>query len=153
MESSNLQFLSAWVSQMLDEADGQLSQAAKASLLQGCAQAHYQLIHMDQTTAPYRGNLPAFLAFLRSAWGWKIDYDADRGIITADENKAECVCPLVRSGVVKNQALLCHCSEGFAAKMFSSVLDQPVQTRILHSILKGDASCVYQIQILPIEQN
>jgi len=118
-------------------------------VLKGCSQAHYRLLNMDQTIAPFRGDLPAFLAFLSAAWGWKIDYDPASGVLLADENKAECVCPLVRCGAVKDQPLLCSCSEGFAARIFSGVVGQPVQTRVLRSILKGDPSCVYRVQIPP----
>ena len=147
MVTGDLQFLSGWVDQLLHEIDGQLLPEAKAAVLKGCAQAHYQMLNMDQTIAPYRGNLPAFLEFLSAAWGWKIEYDAASGILLADENKAACVCPLVRCGAVKNQSLLCNCSEGFAARMFSGVLGQPVQARVIRSILKGDPSCVYQVQM------
>jgi hypothetical protein len=151
MEAADHQFVSDWVNQIIHLIDCQLPQEAKTAVLQGCAQAHYQSIDMDQTIAPYQGNLPAFLTFLSQTWGWKIDYDAAQGFILADENKAECVCPLVRCGVVKNQSLLCSCSEGFAKRMFSAVVGQPVQTKVLRSILKGDLSCVYQIQFTPIE--
>jgi hypothetical protein len=106
---------------------------------------------MNETTAPFRGNLPAFLDFLSATWGWKVEYDATRGIITADENKTECVCPLVRCGAVKGQSLLCNCSEGFAERMFARVLDRPVHAQVVRSILKGDPSCVYQVQILIAE--
>jgi hypothetical protein len=149
MESNDLQFLSSWVNQIFHELESQLSQETQTAVLKGCAQAHYDLINMDQTIAPYRGNLPAFLDFLNTAWDWKTSYDAASGMITADENKPECVCPLVRCGAVQNQSLLCSCSEGFASRMFSKVLDQPVQTRVLRSILKGDPSCVYQVKVLP----
>jgi hypothetical protein len=150
METQDLQFLSGWVRQILHEVDSQLSQEAKAAVLKGCAQAHYQMIDMDGTIAPYRGNLPAFLEFLSATWGWKIDYDPTSGTITADENKAECVCPLVRCGAVKDNSVLCNCSVGFAERMFSSVLGKPVQARVTRSILKGDPSCVYQVCPLPV---
>jgi hypothetical protein len=102
MENQDLQFLSNWVHQILDQVDDQLPREAKAALLRGCAQAHYQWANMDEIIAPYRGNLADFLTFLNWAWGWKIDYDPERGIITADENKRECVCPLVRCGAVRD---------------------------------------------------
>jgi hypothetical protein len=149
MENQDLQFLSRWVSQILDQADDQLPLEAKTALLRGCAQAHYQALDMDQVIAPYRGNLAGFLTFLNNAWGWKIDYDAGRGILTADENKSECVCPLVRCGAVKDQPLLCACSEGFAARMFGGVTGKPVQAQVIRSVMKGDPSCVYQVHILP----
>jgi hypothetical protein len=149
MENQDFQFLSSWVHQILDQVDDQLPQEAKTALLRGCAQAHYQWANMDQVIAPYRGNLAGFLTFLNGTWGWKVNYDAGRGIITADENKSECVCPLVRGGAVKNQPLLCSCSEGFAVRMFGGVTGKPVQARVLRSIMKGDPSCVYEVQILP----
>ncbi len=40
---------------------------------------------------------------------------------------------------------LCNCSEGFAERMFSYILNRPVRATVIASILRGDKSCKYEI--------
>jgi hypothetical protein len=141
-------FIGGWLARLLNLIDDNLPPEAKANLLKGCALAHYQHINMEQTVAPYKGNLQEFFRFLTEEWRWKIEYDEDARVITADENKSFCVCPLVQRQIVRDSSMLCSCSEGFAERMFSAVLGQPVKARVIKSILRGDPSCVYAIQIL-----
>jgi hypothetical protein len=61
---------------------------------------------------------------------------------------AACVCPLVQQNIGVVSTTLCHCSEGFAERMFSAVIEKPVKATVTRSILRGDKSCVYTIQIL-----
>ena len=138
--------ISNWLGQLLNQIDD-LPPETVANLLKGCALAHYQHLNMEQTLAPYKGDLPAFLRFLSETWHWQIVYNQDAQIIIADEDKSFCVCPLVQRQLVKSP-VLCSCSEGFAERMFAAVLDQPVQATVTQSVLRGDASCVYTIQIL-----
>lgn len=141
------QLISDWLSQLLNRIDNGLSPETKANLLKGCVLAHYQHLNMEHTLAPYKGDLPAFLHFLSKAWHWKVEYNQDSQTIIADENKNFCVCPLVQRRMV-NTSVLCSCSEGFAERMFAAVLDQPVKASVTQSVLRGNASCVYTIQIL-----
>lgn len=138
--------ISGWLGQLLNQIDDLPSQSA-AKLLKSCALAHYQHLNMEQTLDPYKGDLPAFLHFLSETWHWQIAYDQDTQVIIADENKNFCVCPLVQRRLVQSP-VLCSCSEGFAERMFATVLNRPVKATVTQSVLRGDASCVYTIQIL-----
>jgi predicted hydrocarbon binding protein len=117
-------------------------------LLQGCAAAHYRSANMDAIVSQYTGNLAGFLAFLSEKWQWKVTYDQGTQTIIADENKPACVCPIVQMVPGKVSATLCHCSEGFAERMFSAVIEKPVEAKVVRSILRGDQSCVYSVQVL-----
>ena len=140
-------FVYEWLSTLLAALDANLPPETKAAILQGCAAAHYRSINMDELVSPYRGNVEGFLQFLSEKWQWKVTYDKDAQIITADENKSACVCPLVQKGGIASPAL-CYCSVGFAERMFSAVAARPVKGEVTRSILRGDPSCVYTIQIL-----
>ncbi len=140
-------FVAEWLSTLLTGLDAHLPPETQAALLQGCAAVHYRSIHMDALIAPYRGDLEGFTQFLSEKWQWKVDYNKDAHIITADENKSACVCPLVQKAGITSPAL-CYCSVGFAERMFSAVAGRPVKAEVTHSILRGDKSCVYTIQIL-----
>jgi hypothetical protein len=141
-------FASEWIANLLAVLDDGVAEETRAALLRGCAAAHYANANMDAVVSQYTGNLAEFLQFLSEKWQWKIAYDPATQIITADENKPDCVCPLVQKASGKVSATLCHCSEGFAQRMFSAVIEKPVKARVVRSILHGDKSCVYSIQVL-----
>jgi predicted hydrocarbon binding protein len=128
--------------------DGHLTEETEATILRGCAAAHYHSANMDELVFQYHGNINEFLPFLSEMWHWKIVYDKESQIITADENKSVCVCPLVQKNKGRVSTSLCHCSEGFAERMFSAVTGRNVQAKVIRSILRGDKSCIYTIQIL-----
>lgn len=138
-------FVYEWIAGLLTALPTQVSQETVAALLTECAEVHYRQGNTDAFIAPYIGKLDAFLQALAEQWRWKIDYNPATRTITADENKPFCVCPLVQH-YPQMPATLCHCSERFGEKMFSAVVEAPVEATVLHSILRGDPSCVYQIR-------
>ncbi len=140
-------FVYEWLSTLLTGLDANLLPEAQAALLHGCAAVHYRSINMAELVSPYRGNVDGFLEFLSETWRWKVAYDKEARSITADENKHACVCPLVQKAPGLAWPALCHCSEGFAERMFSAVAERPVKAHVIRSILRGDPSCVYTIQI------
>jgi hypothetical protein len=141
-------FASEWITNLLAVLDNGLAEETRALLLRGCAASHYANANMDAVVSQYTGNLAGFLQFLSEKWQWKVAYDPAAQTITADENKPDCVCPLVQKAPGKVSATLCHCSEGFAQRMFSAVIEKPVKARVVRSVLRGDKSCVYSIQVL-----
>ena len=118
-------------------------------VLKGCSLSHYEDLKMEATLKPFVGQLPEFLGFLKSAWGWVIDYDEAAGVIDLNENKSECVCPLVQGKRGANLGILCYCSEGFAERMFSVVVGAPVRAEVVESILRGGQRCRYRVQLRP----
>ena len=140
-------FAAQWLDSLLAAIDQNVPSDQKGRLFDNCALAHFRAVNMEEIVARYSGDLPAFLQFLSETWHWVITYDPIAQRITADENKATCVCPLVQAGLVKNAPGLCTCSERFAERMFGAVLHQPVSAKVERSIQRGDASCVYAIQI------
>jgi predicted hydrocarbon binding protein len=101
---------------------------------------------MDKVLAPYVGDIKKFIQFIGEKWDWKINYNPDSGVIIADENKTQCVCPMVNKEKGVRSSILCYCSEGFAEKMFSTVLGRTVKATVVSSILRGDKSCKYMIE-------
>ena len=118
-------------------------------ILKGCAASHYEDLNMQATVDRYRGRMDEFLAFLRKEWGWIIDYDRSEGVIRVNENKSSCVCPLVPKDRTEDLGLLCYCSEGFAERMFSGVYGSAVRAVVTESILRGQKSCKYRIDLGP----
>jgi len=122
-----------------------LPEEAGAALMRACSAGHYEAAGIDQIIEGYIGNVRGLAEFMEREWGWIVSLDEENGVLTADENKPYCVCPLVRFGEVKNP-LLCHCSEGFSRRMMEKVLQREVRSCVLKSVLRGDKSCVYEIR-------
>ena len=116
-------------------------------LLKGCSASHWEHLGMDATLQPFQGNVPAFLDFLRSEWGWIIEYDPEAGLIQVNENKSDCVCPLVSGQRGRELGMLCYCSEGFAERLFGAVAGGVVRAEVTESILRGGERCRYRIRL------
>ncbi len=109
-----------------------------------CSKTHYDALGMDDMLEPFLGKPEAFFDFLHEKWNWIVTVDKDGQRIIADENKSQCICPLIRAGAVHTPNL-CNCSEGFAERMFSKVFERPVKARVIESVLRGGKHCVYEI--------
>jgi len=143
----NLKFMQDWISNLLVNVDINSSQEKCRKIMKPCAEAHYNFLEMDKVLAPYIGDISKFIQYISEKWDWKIDYNADSGVIIADENKAQCVCPMVNKEKGVRSSILCYCSEGFAEKMFSTVAGHPVKARVISSIHRGNDRCKYEIRL------
>ncbi|MBN2785184.1 MAG: hypothetical protein JXR25_10170 [Pontiellaceae bacterium] len=121
-----------------------LSDDAKSALKQASS-VHYEQLKMDEMLARYKGDLKGFIAFLEKQWGWKVTFDEQTRTLVADENKDCCVCPVIRHVPGIDTSALCHCSEGFAEKMFSAVSGKKAVARVTASVRRGDKSCGYTV--------
>ncbi len=133
-----------WLAILLAEARQDGHGADLPAMMMRCAAAHYRAIDIETRLGPLKGDLPGFLGFLESEWGWVVTHDRKARTIVADENKPECVCPLQRNGLVA-EASLCDCSCGFARMMFGFILQKDVHAEIVTSILRGGSRCVYRV--------
>lgn len=115
--------------------------------LKNCAEFHYQVNQMDETIAPYIGNLKGFISFLEGALGWIVTYCKEEETIVVDENKDYCVCPVAGKTKGKVSTLLCDCSACYAEKMFSKVCQREVCVVVRRSVLRDGKSCIYEIKL------
>jgi len=111
-----------------------------------CSKTHYDALDMDKVLESFIGRPEAFCSFIHEKWNWIVTMDPDGKRIIADENKTECVCPLVRAAAV-NTPTLCNCSEGFAERMFGRVIGRPVRAKVIEAVLRGGKHCVYEIVV------
>lgn len=135
-----------FIEKMLDVLDKEVGQQKAGEMISQCAVCHYDILDMDSWIYKYEGKLKEFAAFLKDEWGWRVSYDETESIIMVDENKPFCVCPLVKTGGINNPSL-CRCSEGFAKKMFAIVAGCSVDAKVVKSVLRGDKSCIYKIEL------
>ena len=136
----------AWTKQYIAGTAGGADAAEISLVIKGCHAAHYDLLGMDGILEPFAGRIEDFINFLQSQWNWIVRYDRETNVILADENKADCVCPLFQTGIV-SIGKLCACSEGFAERMFAFVLLRPVRAEVVRSVIRDGQSCIYRITI------
>lgn len=136
-----------WIAGLLQSIDHQEDEKTCRKIMKRCAVAHYNHLKMDDFLKPYEGELEKFNAFIAQEWGWMIEYQKEKGIVIADENKNYCVCPMVNRENGSRPPVLCFCSEGFAELMFSKVTGHPVKATVIASVLRGNPTCKYRIQI------
>lgn len=147
LKEKGLLFTRDWNNELLKNM-GQHPEEDIPSLMHHCSEYHYRSLDMDTLLQAYIGDLPAFLNFLEKEWNWIITYDETKRMITANENKDFCVCPVVSASEGHEVSpVLCHCSEGFASRMFSKVLGHAVKAEVISSVLRKDKNCIYQIRI------
>jgi hypothetical protein len=137
----------AWISALLDRIDDTMTEEELRKALKPCALTHYDAINMSDVIKDYFGDIDKFVNYLTTEWNWKVDYDKTTGRIVCDENKDHCVCPMVNKEKGIASPSICFCSEGFIEKMFTVVAGKPVTTKVATSILRGDASCRYIVNL------
>ena len=148
MQTQKLSLLQDWIASILLNVNDELDKGSARKLIKKTAGVHFENLKMDTLLAEYKGDLDKFTVFLREKWGWKVNYDMERRILIADENKNYCVCPIVNYNKDVDLSSMCYCSEGFAEKMFTSVSGVQAHAEVIASVRRGDASCKYKI-VLP----
>lgn len=140
-------FIQNWIGNLLKNLDADLDKSDLKSIVKKNSVVHFNDLNMDEVLAGFIGQPEQFLAYISEKWGWNVNYNKATKTVIANENKTHCVCPVVNSNVGFKSAVICHCSEGFAEKMFSTVFGAPVSATVISSVLRGDATCVYKIII------
>lgn len=141
----DVNLICAWTKELLDSMQAEPGLGME-KVIKRCSKTHYEILDMDKMLEPFVGHPEALFAFLQEKWGWIVTVEEGGKRIIADENKAECVCPLVRSAAV-DTANLCNCSEGFAERMFGKVYGRQVKARVVESVLRGGRHCVYEVTV------
>jgi len=84
----------------------------------------------------------------------KIPYMTKQYLNETDERKKKyyyCHCPWVREGFLTDDQpvdpIFCNCSGGYYKNFWEAVLDQPVEVKVLESVLKGDTVCKFALQL------
>lgn len=144
-EVPNPSLMQDWISSILQNINTELDNGSARKVIKKTAEIHYKDLKMDSLLAEYKGDLDKFSDFLQDKWGWKVDYDKEKRVLIADENKNYCVCPIAIYNKDIDSSAMCYCSEGFAEMMFSSVSGLKAQAEVIASVRKGDASCKYKI--------
>jgi len=84
----------------------------------------------------------------------KIPYMAKEYLAETDKHMKRyyyCHCPWAREGILDDEVevspTFCHCSGGFTKQPWEVALDQPLEARMVKSVLKGDLECSFEIDL------
>ncbi len=72
---------------------------------------------------------------------------------TTKKEKAHYFChnPMIREALLKEEEpvspIFCNCSGGYYKNYWEAVLDQPVEVKLLKSVIKGDSVCSFSLQL------
>lgn len=128
---------------MMSVMDEQLDDATRGKVLQGlgreCAKDYGAFFNK------YRGDLPGFLAKVKTAWVEQAEYDEKTGVLRVVGKPAPCACPLVKAG--RTPAEFCDCSRGWTEAAYSTVLGKPVTVEIEESVLRGGTRCSFRVGV------
>jgi hypothetical protein len=83
----------------------------------------------------------------------KIPYMAKEYLREKDERKKRyyyCHCPWARESIISGVEIppnFCYCSVGHAKRPWEVIFDQPVETEVKETVLKGDTACRFIVNI------
>jgi hypothetical protein len=146
VQDNKNQLSKEWLADLLSNLDQDIESETLRKIIKKSSILHYNQLKMDEMLHEYVGDLDKFRQFLENKWGWKIDYNKVTNVLIADENKSYCVCPVLEYKKGIKSSAICYCSEGFAEKMFSTVVGCPVTAEVISSVRRGDQTCKYKIQ-------
>lgn len=135
-----MEFHEQWINWVLETVD----ETAISKIGERC----YQNSEWVKMLPAYSGekDIPQIIAFLQEALPDFIYQPIENGFIV-NLNEKQCFCPLVQSGITKNPNL-CHCTKSFDQSMYQQLLKTGVSIKILKTILKGDDSCVFEVNLI-----
>lgn len=145
-DKHNYDFTMEWLNELLKNMENKLTDEQCAELLIPCSECHLKT--MKPVIEQFKGNLQGFLDYTEKEWGQKVTYHQDKNEIIVDENKSFCVCPIADCmNGRKVSPALCNCSANMTAGMIAEVSGQKAKAQVVASVLRGDSSCIYRIEL------
>jgi len=124
----------------LDEARFDGVMACQAA---SCAQAYVELFQIPDTL-----DLDTFLERMVLGGSSKIEIQRAGNTIQWNEiHGGECVCPLVKRGVVPLAPGLCQCAAHWVRDLVARHVKGPVRVRLLDSVALGSKNCTFEVVV------
>ncbi len=94
---------------------------------------------------PFKGNVRGYLKASEKEFFEKTVFDESAKRITLIGKKTEsCFCPFADVSVTPKS--FCNCSLGFMKQTFETILEKPVEARVVESVLRGGERCSFEIR-------
>ena len=80
-------------------------------------------------------------------WSWEVKENQFRSVTFEYRSQvAPCACPLVRTGTVALNGVLCECSHGWVKEHFETLFDQEVEVAIESTVARGGDCCKFTVR-------
>lgn len=91
-------------------------------------------------------DLDSFREAMRTAQPMGAEIEQEGDVIQWTQNqRSQCVCPLVQRGVVRLDPKLCACSAYWVKYLFEEIGHTPVRVEIVETVARGDQTCRFKI--------
>ena len=140
------------VQNILKYIDATQSEAVKSSIFDRLGRECFTAHRLDESLAPYRGNVQAFLDWVNVQQGskyWeKLEFSAHgRTLFLTGRIVAQCACAF--AACPQPPLALCHsCCKAFQQEFFRTLLGQEVEVEITTAFLLGDDRCSTAIHLV-----
>ena len=93
-------------------------------------------------------DLEAFLEHMQYGGSSKVHIERNgNDILWREEHHGECMCPLVKRGVIRLDEKLCVCAVHWLRMLVQRHTDEPVHVEMVESVAGGAESCTFRIRI------
>jgi hypothetical protein len=108
-----------------------------------CAQAFVELFQIPDDLP-----LDDFLERMRLGGASKVEITRDGDVIRWEElHGGECMCPLVKRGVIALDAHLCRCAVHWLRDLFARRVEGPVHVRLVDAVAHGATNCIFEVTL------
>lgn len=124
--------------------DDAAAETAMTAMGHACAESFTKLheIKLDQGVDAFFDQI----ALLGPGGKMKITREGDT-ILWEEAQQGECVCPLVRRGIVQPHARLCRCGVKWVQYLVEKAAQRPVTVDLVAAVALGDQNCTYRIML------
>jgi predicted hydrocarbon binding protein len=130
-------FIHDWISNLIENMDEHLDEAAKINLLEKCGRACAES-HAKEQALKNKGDLSGWLSVLKRWVGSENVRKEEHGVRVM---YSKCLCPLVQGHPPLMSKTYCNCSRGWLMETFETVLEKPVEVKLEDSIMQGGKRC------------
>lgn len=101
---------------------------------------------LDLAGLPTPMDLDSFREAMRTAQPMGAEIEQEGDVIYWTQNqRSQCVCPLVQRGVIRLDPKLCACSAYWVKYLFEEIGNTPVQVEIIETVARGGHACRFKI--------
>jgi predicted hydrocarbon binding protein len=137
----------AWVSELLQRLDAEVSARDAAAILEACGRECISR-NLVQAAKELRARAESLEAFLETLNGMRaggghlrLDGDVIRG------RYDRCYCSWVNADPSSVPDVYCNCSVGWLKELFEGVFGAPVQVELTKTVVRGDDCCEYVVKL------
>ncbi len=160
-----------WIKSSLDTLDDICDERTRNQILVETCPHTYPKTRIKKMRAEFErlGNIDDLVELMRNdtSWGGGSYYDYpvrksdeihitkvpfnpktfEKAVSDDEKRQAYCHCTLVKHSKVQISSTFCCCSGGWIKQLWEGIFGQPVQVKLIESLLSGDTRCTHSVQI------